>query len=211
MAPLRRALCAKADYGYCSPSIDRCAGARETARMTSLHTPPEPPLDAATLSNLDQQSFAAQLGSIYEHSPWIAERAWLARPFSDRAAIAAAMEAVLRAASHEEQLKLILAHPELTGRAGVRTDLTVDSSREQRGAGLDQCTPEEFASLTELNRRYRERCGFPFILAVAGRNRQEIIAALAERVANPPEQEFATALEQIMRIAGFRLAAAIRD
>ncbi len=165
--------------------------------------------DAAALSALPQEAFAQQLGSIYEHSPWIARQAWLQRPFADRAAIAAAMEAVLRGASREQQLQLILAHPELTGRAGVRTDLTIDSSREQRGAGLDQCTPEEFEQLSRLNARYRERHGIPFILAVAGRNRQQIIANLAERVDHPPEQEFAAAIDQIVRIAGFRLELAV--
>ena len=121
------------------------------------------------------------------------------------------MERVLRDATRDEQLQLVLAHPELTGRAGVRTDLTADSSREQRSAGLDQCTPEEFARLTELNARYRARHGIPFILAVAGRNREQILASLAERVDNTPEHEFATAIEQITRIAGFRLAMAVRD
>ena len=172
---------------------------------------PEPAPRAADLSAFSQEEFTERLGSIYEHSPWIAQRAWLARPFADRAAIAAAMERVLRDATRDEQLQLVLAHPELTGRAGVRTDLTADSSREQRSAGLDQCTPEEFARLTELNARYRARHGIPFILAVAGRNREQILASLAERVDNTPEHEFATAIEQITRIAGFRLAMAVRD
>jgi 2-oxo-4-hydroxy-4-carboxy-5-ureidoimidazoline decarboxylase len=167
--------------------------------------------DAAQLSALSLDDFVLRLGSIYEHSPWIAERAWHLRPFANRAEIARAMEQALRSASHEDQLALIRAHPELTGRAGVRTDLTADSSREQRGAGLDQCSPEEFSRLLELNTRYRARCGFPFILAVAGRNREQIISELGRRVDNPPEQEFATALDQIVQIADFRLHHTIGD
>jgi 2-oxo-4-hydroxy-4-carboxy-5-ureidoimidazoline decarboxylase len=177
--------------------------------MTSSPSPAS--FSAAALSQLDQAAFAAHLGAIYEHSPWVAERAWLARPFANRVAVAQAMERALREANRAEQLALILAHPELTGKAGMRNDLTADSSREQRGAGLDQCSPEQFAALHTLNTRYRERCGFPFILAVAGRQRDEIIANLAERVGNPPEQEFQTALTEIVRIAGFRLAQAIED
>lgn len=203
------AVCALAESGYGARSIDPAARCGETSVMDS--DLPIPPASAARLSALPQPAFAAFLGGIYEHSPWIAERAWHARPFADRAAIAAALEQVLRGASHAEQLALIRAHPELTGRAGVRSDLTADSSREQRGAGLDQCTPQEFAQLNALNRTYRERCGFPFILAVAGRDRQQIIANLAERVHHAPEQEFVTALEQIVRIAAYRLALLVTD
>lgn len=165
---------------------------------------PLPP-SAAVLSQFDQEHFVAHLAGVYEHSPWIPRRAWLLRPFADRAALAAALEQVLHAASRDEQLQLIRAHPELTGRAGMRTDLTADSAREQRGAGLDQCSPAEFARLNELNDAYRGRHGFPFILAVAGRDRAQVIDNLASRVGNTSEQEFATALEQIGRIAASRL------
>jgi 2-oxo-4-hydroxy-4-carboxy-5-ureidoimidazoline decarboxylase len=169
------------------------------------------PLSIRELSALDQEAFAAHLAGIYEHSPWIPRLAWQARPFVNRQQLADALAAVLQGASHAEQLALIRAHPELTGKAGVRAPLTESSSREQHGAGLDECSPEEFATLTALNARYQARCGFPFILAVAGRNRQEILRCLAERVGNPPEQEFHTALEQIGRIAGFRLQLAVTD
>jgi 2-oxo-4-hydroxy-4-carboxy-5-ureidoimidazoline decarboxylase len=177
--------------------------------MTS--TPDSTPPSAAALSAFSQSDFTDYLGAVYEHSPWVAQRAWLARPFHNRAALAQAMSDALMQSSAAEQLALIRAHPELTGKAGVRTDLTADSSREQRGAGLDQCTPEEYARLRELNARYRERCGFPFILAVAGRNRQQIIANLAQRVENDVEAEFRDALAQIVSIAGFRLQQLVSD
>ena len=184
------------------------ANPHDTARMTDS---PSPALTASALSRLDQAAFVAHLGSVYEHSPWIAERAWLSRPFPHREGLHLAMAEALRLASRSEQLTLILAHPELTGKASVHATLTADSTREQRGAGLDQCTPEEYERLQTLNAQYRARCGFPFILAVAGRNRHEILAALTERLTTTPEQEFETALNQIIRIAAFRLASLVAD
>lgn len=178
--------------------------------MNAMPENPLPP-DAATLSRWTQADFTRHLAAIYEHSPWIAERAWLARPFASRQEIADAMEAVLRRSGVAAQLDLILAHPELSGKAGIRTDLTADSSREQRGAGLDQCSPEEYERLHHLNSAYRARHGFPFILAVAGRNRTEILEALQTRVDTPTDVEFRTALDQIVRIAAFRLRLAIAD
>ncbi|MBL8484950.1 MAG: 2-oxo-4-hydroxy-4-carboxy-5-ureidoimidazoline decarboxylase [Rhodocyclaceae bacterium] len=165
----------------------------------------------AALSAMDQAAFTACLGDIYEHSPWVAERAWAARPYADRAALQQAMAGVLAAASRAEKLALIRAHPELAGKAAIRGELTADSRREQAGAGLDQCSAEEFAALTRLNQAYGVRFGFPFVIAVRGLGRQEIIAALERRLAHAPEQEFAEALVQIDRIAAFRLEAKIAD
>ena len=103
------------------------------------------------------------------------------------------------------QLALVRAHPELAGKAAVRGELTAESTREQSGAGLNQCTPEEFARLQDLNARYNEKFGFPFILAVRGYDRHGIIEAFAKRVENDRDTELRTSLEQIHRIAGFRL------
>jgi 2-oxo-4-hydroxy-4-carboxy-5-ureidoimidazoline decarboxylase len=154
---------------------------------------------------MDREAFIAQLGGIYEHSPWVAERAWKARPFRSRDALHAAMEEVVATASREEQLALIRAHPELAGRLAVAGQLTNASRDEQAGAGLDRCTPEEFARVQALNAAYRKKFDFPFIVAVRGLTRMHIIAQLEQRLAHSAEQEFSTCLREIGRIAGFRL------
>ena len=154
-------------------------------------------------------AFVAALDGIFEHSPWVAERAASQRPFASRLDLLDAMRAVVDAASADQQLALIRAHPELAGRAAIRNELTAASTREQSDAGLDACTPEEFAQLQQLNRAYNERFGFPFILAVRGHDRASIIAAFAARLSNDAATERRTALEQIARIDEFRLAGAV--
>ena len=163
----------------------------------------------ATLNAAPREEFVARLGGIFEHSPWVAERAFERRPFASREALHAAMVAVVAEAGEERQLALIRAHPELAGRAAVRGETTEFSQQEQGGSGLLDCSPEEFARLQALNRRYVEKFGFPFILAVRGLDRAAIIAAFARRAENPREAEIAEALRQIARITGFRLAALV--
>ena len=153
--------------------------------------------------------FVAALGGIFEHSPWVAERAARARPFTSRVQLFDAMCAVIAAAAHDEQLGLIRAHPELAGKAAIRNELTVESGREQQGAGSDSCTPAEFARLQELNNAYNARFGFPFILAVRGHNPASIIRAFEERIEHSVAAEQAVALQQIGRIGGFRLTDAV--
>ncbi|MBP2312872.1 2-oxo-4-hydroxy-4-carboxy-5-ureidoimidazoline decarboxylase [Azospirillum soli] len=155
---------------------------------------------------MDRAAFLTRFGGVFEHSPWIAEGAWDAGPIPDTAeGLHAAMVAVLRAAPREKQLALLNAHPDLAGKLAVRGELTADSSLEQASAGLDRCTPEEFARFTDLNDAYKARFGFPFIMAVKGRSRAEILEAFEARVHNGPEEEFATALAQVERIAWLRL------
>ena len=159
----------------------------------------------AELNALDRLAFVAELGHIFEHSPWVAERAWAARPFASTEHLHAQMVAVVDHAAREEQLALIRAHPELLGRLAQDTPLSAQSRREQAGAGLDAADLRELATLASLNAAYREKFGFPFIVAVRGLDRAQIVARLAERLANSPEVEFATCLAQIARIARFRL------
>lgn len=166
-------------------------------------------LSLAELSRLPRDAFVAELGSVFEHSPWVMEMAWQRRPFADRDELQARLVETLAAASREQQLALLRAHPELAGKAAVRGELTADSAREQAGAGLDACSPEEFAAIRELNDAYREKFGWPFIVAVKGLGRQDIIAAMRRRLARTPDEEFAEALAQVARIAGFRLDALI--
>ncbi len=171
---------------------------------------------AATL-NLDHLNTASRadftrlLDGIYEHSPWIAERAWDARPFATLEALKQALVAALRASTREEQLGLIRAHPELAGKAMVARTLTAESTNEQGKAGLTHCTPEEFARIQQLNAGYNEKFGFPFILAVrgprgVGLDKRQIIAAFERRLQHHPDFEFAEALRNIHRIAEIRLA-----
>lgn len=159
------------------------------------------------LSNLSQTEFAQALGAIFEHSPWIPERAWGQRPFASIDALHLAMVQVLVQADPAAQLALIAAHPELAGREAAEGTLTEASTHEQRGAGLDQCTPGELTRLRSLNARYLERFGFPFIIAVKGRSRHQIMDAIEERLHNDKSVEFATSLDQIAQIARFRLEA----
>jgi OHCU decarboxylase len=157
------------------------------------------------LNSLPEPEFVNALSSIFEHSPWVPERAAPLRPFDSAQSLLKAMCIVVELASSQEQMALIRAHPELAGRAAVRGELTPESEQEQQGAGLAACTPEEFARLQQLNAAYTARFGFPFILAVRGHTRVSVIRALEERAENPPEREQAIALQQIERIAAFRL------
>ncbi|NSL53831.1 2-oxo-4-hydroxy-4-carboxy-5-ureidoimidazoline decarboxylase [Uliginosibacterium aquaticum] len=164
-----------------------------------------PTLSLSTLSALDQPAFVAALEGIFEHTPWVAARAWQERPFTSLAVLEKSLAAVLLAASEAEQLALIRAHPELAGRAAIAGELTAESTREQAGARLDACSTEEFARLQALNATYNAKFGFPFILAVRGFDRAAIIERFAARVLHSREEEFAEALRQILRIASLRL------
>jgi 2-oxo-4-hydroxy-4-carboxy-5-ureidoimidazoline decarboxylase len=159
------------------------------------------------LNQMDSRAFVATLGGIYEHSPWVAEGAWGRRPFASVDALHAAMSAAVAEAGEAKQLALIRAHPELAGKAMVRNEMTADSTSEQSGAGLTQCTPEELARLNDLNARYNAKFGFPFILAVKGYDRAGVIAEFARRLDNDRPTEFAASLRQIDRIARLRLDA----
>ena len=150
---------------------------------------------------MTKSEFVARFGPVYEASPWVAEGVWPDPP-TDREGLAKAMAAVVDAAPRERKLALIRAHPELAS----RTKMAEASVQEQVGVGLDQCSPEEFAAFQSLNAAYNARFGFPFIFAVKGATRAEILAAFEARLENDPETEFETAIAQIHRIAGFRLA-----
>ncbi|WP_293903013.1 2-oxo-4-hydroxy-4-carboxy-5-ureidoimidazoline decarboxylase [Phenylobacterium sp.] len=152
-------------------------------------------------SSLSRAGFLARYGSVYEASPWVAEGVWPDPP-DDRAALATAMAAVVDAAPRDLQLTLIRAHPELASRARMAEA----SVKEQAGVGLDQCSPAEFEAFQRFNAAYNARFGFPFIFAVKGATRADILAAFEARLGNAPDTEFATAIAQIHRIAGFRLA-----
>jgi 2-oxo-4-hydroxy-4-carboxy-5-ureidoimidazoline decarboxylase len=152
---------------------------------------------------MDRAAFVLAYGDIFEHSPWVAERAYSRRPFADARALHAAFEQVVNEATAEEQLALIRAHPEL----GARIALTEASAAEQRGAGLKALTAAEFAQFNALNAAYREKFGFPFVICVRGRDKASILAAFGERLAHDPAAERAAALVEISEIAWARLQA----
>jgi len=154
----------------------------------------------------DKPEFVARLGGVYEHSPWVAERAFASRPFASLDALHEAMQRAVMSASDEEKLALLRAHPELLGKLEAAR-LTESSRSEQASAGLDRCTPDEKARMQALNARYREKFGFPFIVAVKGLDWAGIIARMEERLPNSREAELAAALAQVGRIARFRLEA----
>ena len=161
----------------------------------------------AALSSAPKQAFVAALAGIFEHTPWIAEHAYAARPFADVDALHRAMVAALAAAPDEARLALIRAHPELAGKEAAAGTMTAESVGEQASAGLDRCTRDELARLTDLNARYRARHGFPFVIAVKGKSRNDILAALEARLRNETAEEFVRCLDEIAKIARLRLAA----
>jgi 2-oxo-4-hydroxy-4-carboxy-5-ureidoimidazoline decarboxylase len=155
------------------------------------------------LNTCEQAVFVGVLGGIFEHSPWVAERAWTRRPFANRDQLHAAMAAVVAEARPDEQLALLRAHPDL----GARARMSDASANEQAGAGLDRLSQAEFARLQQLNTAYREKFGHPFLFAVKGSTKHQILEALERRLPQDPGEEFAEALRQVCRIAGFRLQA----
>ncbi|GAB3436954.1 allantoate amidohydrolase [Massilia solisilvae] len=162
------------------------------------------------LSNCSPGDFVRTLHGIYEHSPWIAQRAAARRPFATLAALKLALQDVVRDVSEDEQLSLLRAHPELAGKAAIAGALTRESTGEQASSGLDKCSPDEYATLHQLNRDYGDKFGFPFILAVRGPTgrgltRREIIDTFARRLQNQRADEMAEALRQVHRIAEIRL------
>lgn len=154
-------------------------------------------------------AFVTRLGGIYEHSPWVAEAVYGRPEATTPEGLRTAMRQAVDGADAAHKLALLRAHPELACRQADA--LTQASQGEQRGAGLDRCTADEFAEFQRLNAAYRQKFGFPFIIAVKGMDRQAILAAFRTRIGNDAETEFRTALEQVHRIAGFRLEALALD
>ena len=150
---------------------------------------------------LSPTELVAAFGDVAEHSPWVAEKVAALRPFATREELVHGFAKAMLSAEVSSQLALLRAHPDLAGKA----KLTDDSKHEQAGAGLDRLTPEEFGHFTELNTAYKSRFGFPFIFAVRGASKQQIIANFEERVDNSKAEEFETALRHVTQIFRFRL------
>lgn len=156
--------------------------------------------------NASRDAFLAAIGGVVEHSPWVAERAFVYRPFSSVDALHAALVTCIRDASLEEQIALFNVHPELAGREAIAGSMTADSTGEQGRLGLTSLTAAELAELTVLNSRYREKFGFPFIAALRLHpDRHSMIASFKQRIDNDRETEIVNAIAQIAEIVRGRL------
>ncbi len=159
-------------------------------------------------SRMSADAFVATFGGVFEHSPFVAERAFADGLHDSHDAplgLSGAMNAAFREASEAERLGVLKAHPDLAGKLALAGDLTEQSKAEQAGAGLDRLTAEELARFTTLNERYVARFGFPFIIAVKGLDKTAILSAFERRVENAPAEEFATACREVEKIARLRI------
>ena len=168
-------------------------------------------LSLAAINTQSVEAFVATLGGIFEHSPWVAEAVVGQRPFASVAALHRAMVAAVDVAGEGAQLALLQAHPDLAGKLARAGALTDASTREQAGAGLDQLTDAEYHRFEIANMAYRDKFGFPFIIAVKGHDKHSILTNFEARVKNDRATELQTALAQVARIGGFRLAALVQD
>jgi 2-oxo-4-hydroxy-4-carboxy-5-ureidoimidazoline decarboxylase len=155
----------------------------------------------AEINALDRPAFVGALGWVFEDSAWVAERAWNRRPFASLDDLHTAMTDVVATATAPEQLALLRAHPDL----GTRARISEASTDEQRNAGLDRLTAAEFTVLQRLNAEYRATFGFPFLFAVKGSTRRDVLAALERRCGSSIDDELGEALRQVYRIARLRL------
>ena len=163
------------------------------------------------LNKASQPDFVHALGEVYENSPWVPERAYARKPYSDAAALFDAMAAAVAAASEAEKLELIRSHPDLAGRAALADDLTESSKAEQGALGLNGLSPDEFACFEKLNAAYTKKFGFPFVICVRRQTRDAILEAFERRLNNDGAMEARTALKEIDLIARLRLVQFVRD
>ncbi|MFQ3186748.1 MAG: 2-oxo-4-hydroxy-4-carboxy-5-ureidoimidazoline decarboxylase [Marinomonas primoryensis] len=166
----------------------------------------------AVYSQLSEADFVSLFSDIYEHSAWVAEQLWRQKAeqpegyFDHLEKINAQMVTIVEQSSDELKLMLLRAHPDLAGKTALIGALTDASKSEQSGAGLDQCSEEELAYFLQLNDVYRAKFGFPFIMAVKGATKAQILEGFVERTPNDWQAEFGRAMSEVHKIAGFRLA-----
>ena len=162
-------------------------------------------LTLSRLNELNCTEFVSIVGPVFEHSPWIAEMAWPKKPFATADEVHFAMCKIVREANLEKQLALIRAHPDLVGRVALAGTLTRESTGEQAGAGLNKLSPAEISVFQKQNEAYRGKFGFPFVICTRMNKKEAILAGFEKRLQNPREQEVHIALEEIFKIAEFRL------
>lgn len=167
------------------------------------------PISLRELNVCSGERFVAVCGPLFEHSPWIAERTASQRPFASREILHRALCATVRAANREDQLGLVRAHPDLVGRAALAGTLTKESTGEQTAAGLGNLSADDVRRFQEQNEAYKTKFGFPFVICARENKKDAILAAFPGRLAATPEQELATALAEIDKIARLRLFDAV--
>jgi 2-oxo-4-hydroxy-4-carboxy-5-ureidoimidazoline decarboxylase len=165
----------------------------------------------AKINAMPAADFAAALGDVFEHAPWVAERAAAGRPYPSVAALHAGLMQAVHDAPRATQLAFLRGHPELGGKLARAGAMTGSSKSEQRALGLDRLEAEEFARFEQLNAAYRARFGFPFIICVRRHTRASILAAFERRLHNDPEVELAVALAEIGDITRLRLEPKIQE
>ena len=163
------------------------------------------------INQISLARFVELLGAVFEHSPWVAELAYPGRAFVSRNELHQVMAAEVRRAPEVQRMALLCHHPELAGREADAGTLTDDSKQEQAAAGLNQCTAEELRTIKSLNQAYRAKFGFPFIIAVTGLDKFQIIAAMGNRLNNSVEIEFDTAIGEVEKIARIRINALVDE
>jgi 2-oxo-4-hydroxy-4-carboxy-5-ureidoimidazoline decarboxylase len=156
------------------------------------------------INNLSQIKFNEIFANIFEKTKWIAEKLYNQKPFNSFEDLCSKILEIFKTASKENQLKIIRAHPDLADKTKISL-LNIDSRTEQNSAGLNQCSEKEFREFKNLNNEYKKKFGFPFILAVEGKNKAEILNKFKKRILNSAEDEFKEAISQICRIANLRL------
>lgn len=157
---------------------------------------------------MSEAEFVDVFGGVYEHSPWVPKQTYqkdLSNVHSQVCELAKALAETVDQADKQKRHELIVAHPDLAGKAAQQGALTKESTSEQAGAGIDQCTPEEFEQFQSYNSAYKDKFGIPFVMAVKGSNRHLILAAFKERLENDLDTEYARAISEIHKIARFRL------
>ena len=163
---------------------------------------------------MDREEFVSRFGGVFEKSSWIAEVTWeqgIEPHDIDLDSVHRAMVATFRGAGAERQISVLRSHPDLAGRLALAGNLTPDSLAEQSSAGLDKCSEAELSEFKCLNNKYVEKFKFPFIIAVRGLNRQEILKIFRSRIDNSKESEFKEATKQVEKIAFLRLQEIFSD
>ena len=157
-------------------------------------------------NKLSKAEFISIFGNIFEKTEWIAEKCYELKPYNSFEELVSKMIHIFDNARKENHLEILNSHPELA----VEKRLTEDSANEQMGASLNQCTEEEFLEFTKLNKEYKKKFGFPFIIAVKGKNKNEILNSFRQRITNNINSEFEEAKKQVKKIASFRLTEIIK-
>ena len=158
------------------------------------------------VNNLNKSDFISIFGNVFEKTEWIAEKAYNSKPYNNFEELFSKMMEIFESSKKENHLEIFNAHPDLA----IEKKLTDDSKKEQNSANLNQCSEEEFKEFKELNKRYKKKFGFPFIIAVKGKNRQEILVNFRKRIINTIDLELEEAKQQVKKIATFRLREIIK-